>query len=211
MPAYSTWQPTEGKIPPIASADQSATRRLVDPRGDLMRGKPIVSTLLGVFGGPSDPTVREARPPSGSPFLVPPPAPAGLVPHGSDRSRTRQSFPSRSGRSPSTCGAVVGLFTRIRNRPDRPFRPNDSARFQEMFVIEGCGSRPIRAGSSTLAYQIRRNRGIIAQCCANGRVSHRSLDEVQVLSLFTPELQLSTRLSLDLDCVWTSGSPKNSD
>jgi hypothetical protein len=55
MPAYSTWQPTVDKIPPIASADQSATCRLVDPRGDLMRGQPIVSTLLGIFGGPSDP------------------------------------------------------------------------------------------------------------------------------------------------------------
>src|SRR5208337_2311245 len=46
MPAYSTWQPTEGKIPPTASADQSATRRLVAPRGDPMRGNPIASTLL---------------------------------------------------------------------------------------------------------------------------------------------------------------------
>jgi hypothetical protein len=51
MPAYSTWQPTEGKIQPVASAVHSATRRLVDPRGDLIRGNPIVSTLLGVFGG----------------------------------------------------------------------------------------------------------------------------------------------------------------
>ena len=50
MPAYSTWQPIEGKIQPVASADQSATRRLVDPRGDLIRGKTIASTLLGVSG-----------------------------------------------------------------------------------------------------------------------------------------------------------------
>src|SRR2546423_819694 len=56
MPAYSTWQPTEGRIPPMASADHSATRRLVDPRGDSLRGNPIVSTLLGVFGGPSNPS-----------------------------------------------------------------------------------------------------------------------------------------------------------
>ena len=55
MPAYSTWQPTEGKIQIVASAVQSAKRRLVDPRGDLMRGNPIASTLLGVCGGPSDP------------------------------------------------------------------------------------------------------------------------------------------------------------
>jgi hypothetical protein len=65
MPAYSTWQPIEGKIQPVASADNSTTRRLVDPRGDLLRGKPIVSTLLGVFGGPSDHSLREAKPPSG--------------------------------------------------------------------------------------------------------------------------------------------------
>jgi hypothetical protein len=58
MPAYSTWQPTEGKIEPVNRADQSATRRLVDPRGDLIRGKPIASTLLGVFGGPSDPSLE---------------------------------------------------------------------------------------------------------------------------------------------------------
>jgi hypothetical protein len=58
MPAYSTWQPVEVKIQPVASADQSATRRLVDPRGDLVRGNPIASTLLGIIGGPSD-TVLE--------------------------------------------------------------------------------------------------------------------------------------------------------
>ena len=72
MPAYSTWQPIEGKIQPVASADNSATRRLVDPRGDLLRGKPIVSTLLGVFGGPSDPFLEGGKTAVGSPFLVPP-------------------------------------------------------------------------------------------------------------------------------------------
>ncbi|MGA8349324.1 MAG: hypothetical protein WBQ29_07220 [Isosphaeraceae bacterium] len=60
MPAYSTWQPTEGKTPPTASADQSATRRLVAPRGDPMRGNPIASTLLGVFDGPSGPFLKGA-------------------------------------------------------------------------------------------------------------------------------------------------------
>ena len=60
MPAYSTWQPTEGKIQPVASAVQSAMRRLVDPRGDLMRGNPIASTLLGVFDGPSDSILKGA-------------------------------------------------------------------------------------------------------------------------------------------------------
>ena len=72
MPAYSTWQPTEGKIQPVASAVQSATRRLVDPRGELMRGNPIASTLLGVFGGPSDPFLEGGNTAVGSPFLVPP-------------------------------------------------------------------------------------------------------------------------------------------
>ena len=32
------------------------------------------------------------------------------------------------------CGAVVGLFTRLRNRPNRPFQPNDSVQFQEKFL-----------------------------------------------------------------------------
>jgi hypothetical protein len=54
MPAYSTWQPTEAMIQPKPSADQSAARRVVDMRGDLMRG-PIVFTLLGILGGPCDP------------------------------------------------------------------------------------------------------------------------------------------------------------
>ncbi len=55
MPAYSTWQPTEAMIQPKPSADESAARRFGDFRGGLMRGSPIVSTLLGIFGGPSDP------------------------------------------------------------------------------------------------------------------------------------------------------------
>jgi hypothetical protein len=53
MPPYSTWQPTEGRITPRASADQRAKCRLLDPRGVLLRGNPIVSTLLGEIGGPS--------------------------------------------------------------------------------------------------------------------------------------------------------------
>src|SRR5262249_25782822 len=79
MPAYSTWQPTEGKIQPIASADQSATRRLVDPRGDPIRGNPIVSTLLGVFGGPSTPFLEGGKPAVGESIPGPArPEPAGL-------------------------------------------------------------------------------------------------------------------------------------
>jgi hypothetical protein len=58
IPAYSTWQPTEGKIQPKDSADQSATRRPVDLRGDLFWGNSIVSALLGISGGPSDPFSR---------------------------------------------------------------------------------------------------------------------------------------------------------
>jgi hypothetical protein len=53
MPAYSTWQPTEARIQPKPSADQSALRRL-DFRGELLRG-PIIFSLLGTFGGSSDP------------------------------------------------------------------------------------------------------------------------------------------------------------
>ena len=76
MPAYSTWQPAKGKIQPVASAVKSATRRLVDPRGELMRGNPIASTLLGVFGGPSDPFLEGAIPPSGVHSWSRPPEPA---------------------------------------------------------------------------------------------------------------------------------------
>jgi hypothetical protein len=76
MPAYSTWQPTEGKIQPIASAVQSVRRRLVDPRGELIRGNPIASTLLGVFGGPPDPFREGGITAVGSPFPVRPPAPS---------------------------------------------------------------------------------------------------------------------------------------
>ena len=32
------------------------------------------------------------------------------------------------------CGAVVGLFTRLRNRPNQPIQPNDSVQFQEKFL-----------------------------------------------------------------------------
>ena len=79
MPAYSTWQPTEGKIPPTASADQSATRRFVDPRGDLIWGNPIVSTLLGVLGGPFDTSHVGGKTAVGESSPVPPPEPAELL------------------------------------------------------------------------------------------------------------------------------------
>src|SRR4051812_48153495 len=59
MPAYSTWQPTEGKIPPTASADQSATRRLVTPRGDLMRGNPMLPPSLASSAVPRTHSLRE--------------------------------------------------------------------------------------------------------------------------------------------------------
>src|SRR5580704_14398777 len=64
IPAYSTWQPTEGRIEPIANADQSAMRRLVDPRGDLIRGKTITPSLAS----PAVPLTLRAegtKPPSG--------------------------------------------------------------------------------------------------------------------------------------------------
>src|SRR5947209_16601309 len=130
MPAYSTWQPTEGKIPPTASADHSATRRLVAPRGDLMRGNPIASTLLGVSGGPSDPFLEGGSTAVGSPsFPIPP-------------NRLRQSFQaarsltSRAGSS-RPHGAVVGLLTRLWNRPNQPPKPNDSCRFDKIRLDHG--------------------------------------------------------------------------
>src|SRR4051794_17503940 len=90
MPAYSTWQPTEGKIPPTASADQRATRRLVAPRGDLMRGNPIASTLLGDFGGPSNPFLEGGMTALGIPIPIP-------------RNRLRRSF--RAARPVTTLAA----------------------------------------------------------------------------------------------------------
>jgi hypothetical protein len=47
IPAYSTWQPTDGSSPPMARADQSAKRRPLKQRGELSRGDDIASTLLG--------------------------------------------------------------------------------------------------------------------------------------------------------------------
>ena len=105
MPAYSTWQPTEGKIQPVASADQSATRRLVDPRGDLLRGKPIVSTLLGVFGGPSDRFLEGGNTAVGSPFLVPAARACWPSPHDWNiPGQITRGFPPHSGREQSTIG-----------------------------------------------------------------------------------------------------------
>ena len=136
MPAYSTWQPTEGKIPPTASADQSATRRLVAPRGDPMRGNPIASTLLGIFGDSSDPVLGEAGPPEGrrgESWSIPPNRNATIFPSGSAAlSRAKPSRPH---------GAVVGLLTRLSNRPDQPFEPNDSSSFQENSPDEGAINR----------------------------------------------------------------------
>src|SRR5262249_37139720 len=73
IPPYSTWQPTEGRITPKASADHRATCRLLDPRGVLLRGNPIVSTLLGEIGGPSRSSIegRSTAVGDSSPFLVP--------------------------------------------------------------------------------------------------------------------------------------------
>jgi hypothetical protein len=105
IPAYSTWQPTDGRIEPIAKADHSATRRLVDPRGDLIRGKTIASTLLGVSGGRSHPRYRGNQTAVGSPFLVPPAEPAGLF-RMTERFTTEitEALPPRSGRDQSTIG-----------------------------------------------------------------------------------------------------------
>jgi hypothetical protein len=116
MPAYSTWHPTEGRITPMASADHCATRRLVDPRGDLLRGNPIVSTLLGVFGGPSEPSFEGGLTAVGE--SIPGPA--------------RPSPPRQPGPFPRTrAERVVGFITWLSNRPNSPSRTNDSAHFEE--------------------------------------------------------------------------------
>ena len=47
MPAYSTWQPTEGKTEAASSAAQAAQHRPWDRRGDLWREDHIVGNLLG--------------------------------------------------------------------------------------------------------------------------------------------------------------------
>ena len=136
MPAYSTWQPTEGKIPPTASADQSATRRLVAPRGDPMRGNPIASTLLGIFGGPLTQSFKEPGPPEGTPWgvLVYPAQPdATICPSG-----PAVLFAAKPSRPH---GAVVGLLTWLSNRPDQPVEPNDSSSFQENSPDEGAINR----------------------------------------------------------------------
>src|SRR5262245_857994 len=120
MPAYSTWQPTEGKIPPTASADQSATRRLVAPRGDPLRGNPIVTTLLGVFGDPTGRILDRGVFAVGSPGSDPAQPDASICPSGS-ASPSPRAGPSRPH------SAVVGLPTRLWNRPNRPLKPNDSS------------------------------------------------------------------------------------
>jgi hypothetical protein len=133
MPAYSTWQPTEGKIEPIARADQSAARRLVDRRGDLIRSNPIASTLLGVLGGPSDPSLEGIKTAFGESCPAPARSRASNRSSGLDRPQPdgsiRRCFGSVGQQSP--CGAIVGLLTRLRNRPDTPFRTNDSSSFAE--------------------------------------------------------------------------------
>jgi hypothetical protein len=137
MPAYSTWQPTKGKIQPVASAVQSATRRLVDFRGDLMRGNPIASTLLGVFGGPSGPFLEGAyRRRESIPGPARPSPPDVSVAGNCMQRRPGSSHcldPAMRDLPDGPCGAVVGLFTWLWNRPNRPFQPNHSVQFQEKF------------------------------------------------------------------------------
>jgi hypothetical protein len=77
IPAYSTWQPTDDRIEPIAKADHSATCRIVDPRGELIRGKTIASTLLGVSGGRSHP--HYSREPNRRRESIPGPARPSLL------------------------------------------------------------------------------------------------------------------------------------
>jgi len=170
MPAYSTWQPTEGKIEPVTRADQSATRRLVDPRGDLIRGKPIASTLLGVFGGPSDPTLEGSKTAYGESC----PAPARSSPPNRSLEfagrQPDQSNPWRFGSigHHQPCGAIVGLFTRLRNRPDRPFRTNDSTRFLEKLPPDG-KKNLLRTTFSPINHECVRGR--ITESCVHAFAS----------------------------------------
>jgi hypothetical protein len=105
IPAYSTWQPTDGRIEPIANADHSAARRIVDPRGDLIRGKTIATTLLGVSGGPSRPLyVEGTEPPSGVHSWSRPPEPAGLFRMTKSRPKSAWACSARAGRDQSAIG-----------------------------------------------------------------------------------------------------------
>ena len=144
-PPYSTWQPTEGRITPMASADHCATRRLVDPRGDLLRGNPIVSTLLGVFGGPlgtvpSREVIYRRR---GVHSWSRPPEPArpGAVPTRSARASHCEPTPAQHDRP---CDAVVGFITWLTNRPNSLLRTNDSAHFEENSIAYSaeCSRQP---------------------------------------------------------------------
>src|SRR5262249_41614493 len=108
MPAYSTWQPTEGKIPPTASADQSATRRLVAPRGDPMRGNPIASTLLGIFGGPSDPIPEGGWAPGGDAVGSPGSILPNRMRHSVQAARPSRHAPGLLGRRVRSSGFLLG-------------------------------------------------------------------------------------------------------
>ena len=137
MPPYSTWQPTEGRITPMASADHCAMRRLVDPRGDLLRGNPIVSTLLGVFGGPSVPSFEGGLTAVGASIPGParpsPPHLRGPIPRGRAE-RVAADSAAAWGHRP--CGAVVGFLTWLPNRSDSPSRTNDSVHFEENSIAQ---------------------------------------------------------------------------
>src|SRR5579872_5794908 len=124
MHAYSTWQPTEGRIPPMASADHSATRRLVDPRGDSLRGNPIVSTLLGIFGGPSNPSVEGGITAVGESILVPPARARSPGPIADGPPSRVAGFDPVPGRRDPPSGAVVGFLTCLRNRPNSRLAAN---------------------------------------------------------------------------------------
>jgi hypothetical protein len=58
-------------------------------------------------------------------------------------------------------GAVIGFFTRLRNRPDRRYSPNVSGRFQEKFANEWA-KQPNCTGS-TARLTPSANSGIIVE------------------------------------------------
>ena len=108
MPAYSTWQPADGKTPPTAQhRARVPTRRLVAPRGDPMRGDPIASTLLGVFDGPSGPFLKGGLTAVGESWFDPAQPNATKISSGS-AVRVIWRGPGLRGRTVRSSGCLLG-------------------------------------------------------------------------------------------------------
>jgi hypothetical protein len=85
---------------------------------------------------------REERPPSGSPFLV---RPAGTGQPGPIARCQLNRSNAGSVLCDRPCGAIVGLFTWLRDRPISRYQPNDSAHFEEK-SLAGSAKSSVRAG-----------------------------------------------------------------